>query len=214
MQRSSKHLTTIEMIYTVLLISASLVGSKIVQIGSNTFTIYIPASVFCFAFISFLSNLILCLASKEEASLNVKRGILSQLIATAIFVLIGFLPAQDLVHQDAYVRILGTNWILVVAGITAFAVSQFVQLKIFAGLQQKLKMRWANIISIVIAQFVDTVLYTIIAFGLGQKYLFSSEGVIMLIHIVITQCIAKWIISAILSLVFPAVVKKLDLQKT
>lgn len=214
MQRNSKHLTTIEMLYVVLLISGSLVGSKIIQLGSDKSAIYIPASIFCFAFISFLSNLILCVASKEEASLNVRRGILSQLVATVIFVLVGFLPAEDATHQEAYMRILGTNWVLVAASIAAFAISQFAQLKVFAGLRRRIKLRWANIISIIFAQLLDTIIYTTIAFGLGQKYLSSPEGVAMLIHIVITQCIAKWIVSAILSFVFPAVVKKFDLQKT
>lgn len=204
----SRKVIQLEVLFAVLTVASCLTGSKMVDIHISNQHFYTPASAFCFIITFFLSNVVSHLAGQEEAERCIKQGAVAQVIATVLFFLVGLLPAQYTNVQDAYMKILGTSWILVVASLIAFIVSQFVQVSIFEMLRKAIKLG-ANLISVLVSQIIDTGIFTFIAFGLGQGMMFSRVGNKLLIHVFLTQYLIKVIVSTLISPLFSIAIARM-----
>ena len=139
---------------------------------------------------------------KDESAECVKQGIACNIVATALYIIVRFLPAQDPEMQKAFVTVLGTNWVFVVADITGCIISQFSQIHIFDRLRRKVTGKAGNFISMVLSQFIDTFVFLGIAFGLGSMWILTSEGRAMLLNMFISQYIIKIVIALILTQAF------------
>jgi len=209
---SNQVISLIETIFAVLTVAACLTGSKMVDIAIGNSHVYTPASAFCFILTFFLSNVISHLAGEAEAKACIARGLISQIIATALFFLVGLLPAQYSEVQESYMQILGTSWILVVASLSAFVISQSLQVTLFELMKAKLSVGLSNFFSVLVSQIFDTSIFTVIAFGLGQKMLFNSAGLSMLVHIFVTQYAIKMIVSIAFSPLVTLILKKAEVN--
>ena len=210
----SRSLSLIETIFAVLSVSVCLTGSKIVQISiSDTLSFATPASAFCFVLTFFFSSLITHIAGPSEATKCVKNGAIGQIASSILFFLVGLMPAQNIEIQRSYSLILGSSWILVAASLTAFIVSQKVQIKLFDLLNSKTAQPGRSVlVSMLLSQIVDTLLFTVIAFGLGQSMLFSIEGLKLILNMFTTQYLVKIFVSILFSPVFSVVLHKVKVS--
>lgn len=198
----TRKVTNLEILFAVLTVASCLTGSKMVELHIFNNTIYTPASAFCFVSTFLVSNIVAHIAGSDEANKCIKQGVFSQIIATVLFFLVGLLPAQNLEVQSAYQRILGTSWILALASITAFVIAQKAQILVFSAVKAKLKPAVSSFISMLASQALDTIIFSLIAFGVGQKMLLTPDGLSMLAHICLTQYVIKVAVCGIASPLF------------
>ena len=177
----------LQSIFVVLTAACCLTGSKMVQIGS----FIVPASAFCFVFTYILSNVIAHIDKSYVAKQFIRNAMIGQVVAAILFFLVGLLPAQDPGNQEAYSEILGQSWILVLASLVAFYLAQNCQINIFTVLKKKMKLSKASYFSMIVSQCVDTLVFTVIAFGVGHKYFWSIKGVATFLQICFTQYLVK-----------------------
>lgn len=198
MRPETRKLMMLEMLFTVLIVVSNVVNEKVLQFGS----ILLPGSAFIYIITFFISNMISEKYGKDEAAECVKQGIACNIVATILYIIVRFLPAQDPEMQKAFVIVLGTNWVFVVADITGCIISQFSQIHIFDRLRRKVTGKAGNFISMVLSQFIDTFVFLGIAFGLGSMWILTSEGRAMLLNMFISQYIIKIVIALILTQAF------------
>ena len=99
---------------------------------------------------------------------------------------------------------MGQSWIFVIASLVAFAASQSWDVWIFHKVREKYILkhgsrkggRWIwNNASTMTSQFIDSVLYVLIAFGIGFRWLFQKEMLGMLIAMIAGQYVVKFLIA-------------------
>lgn len=110
------------------------------------------------------------------------------------------LAATDPVMDGAYHTLLGQSWIFVTGSLCAYLVSQSWDVLVFHFIRGRYVKRhgstrggrwlWNNG-STLTSQIWDTVIYATISFGLGLGWLFTAEGRMQLIGIIIGQYLLK-----------------------
>lgn len=166
--------------------------------------ITIPCAVLCYPITFLITDVVGEVWGKNEANHIVRLGLISQIAATIIIIIGKYLPFIDAEMQQAYIKILGQNWIFVIGSLTAYLVSQNLDVHIFHRLRDKyIKKhgstkggRWIwNNASTMTSQFVDTLIFITIAFGFGFGWIFNNQ--ITLIGMLIGQYLIKLIIAAL-----------------
>lgn len=208
MKKTEKNLYLLYMVFAIGLITANCIGAKIFTTGLNLFGSPITLTCGALAYpITFLcTDVIGELWGKEKAKIAVKYGFICQLISTLIIVLARYLPAVDPTQQNAYVALLGQNYMFVFASLVAYWCSQSWDVIIFHkirdayirkhGTVQGGKWLWNNG-STMTSQLIDSILYAGIAFGIGFGWLWDSSMHIMLFNMILGQWIIKVILAAL-----------------
>ena len=125
--------------------------------------------------------------------------------ATVLIILTTYLPAVDPAMQDAYVKLLGQNWVFVIASLTGYLMSQSWDVWVFHKIRSvwmkkhdSNKARWIwNCASTMTSQVIDTVVFIGIAFGIGFGWLFEPAMHGTLVAMIVGQYILKFISSLI-----------------
>lgn len=151
-------------VFCGLLVIASVTAVKLVQIAGIVF----PAGVFAYAFTFTVTDVVNELFGKKEADRVVTAGWVT-LFLSCLFVNLALVlpPASFWKHQEAFFKILGTNWRIVLASFTAYLVSQFHDVWHFDFLKKifKGKHLWfRNNLSTMLSQLMDTVIFITLAF--------------------------------------------------
>ena len=207
MKKTQENLYLLYMIFAVGLVTANAISSKIFNLGftilGNPATLTVGA--ICYPITFLVTDIIGEIWGKAEAQLAVKFGFICQLIATIVIIIARYLPPVDPDMQVSYVKLMGQNWIFVTASLSAFLISQSWDVFIFHKIRDSYIRkygsrkggRWIwNNASTIGSQFIDSIIYVLIAFGLGFGWLFNSD-----MHgIMLSMIIAQFIIKAILAL--------------
>ncbi|MBR4221519.1 MAG: queuosine precursor transporter, partial [Victivallales bacterium] len=167
------------------LIVSNVVTAKLFRTGIPLFgtEIVLPSAVLCYACTFLFTDVIGELWGRAEASKSVLYGFASQLFASALILIAGWVPAVDPTMQDAYSKVLGQNLLFVVASLTAYFVSQLWDVWVFHKIRDWYLQkhgtpaaRWIwNNASTATSQIFDTVLFIGIVFGIGFRWFWMRE---------------------------------------
>lgn len=198
MKKTNENLLLIHVIFVISIVVANIVGCKVINLGWSLFGIPLSLSggAITYAFTFLCTDIIGEVWGKSDAKKAVKYGFIGQLFAIALIVVTQYTPTYDEEMQAAYVKLLGQSPMFVLGSLCAYACSQtwdvWIFHKIRNRLQAKASLRWIwNNISTATSQVIDTVIYAIVAFGIGLGWLFDGEKLIMLLGIMIGQYLLK-----------------------
>ena len=170
MQTTSNNLMTLKGIFVMSLITANVCSSKIVDI----FGLTVPAAVVAYPLTFLMTDVIGELYGREEADSTVRLGFLCQLLSSALIFMALRLPEASFSdNQAAFAATLGNTFRIFAASMTAYIISQSVDVRIFHHLREKWTEthedesagRWIrNNVSTMTSQLIDTVIFIVIAF--------------------------------------------------
>lgn len=206
MRKTEYNLSLLRMVFGVGLIISNVVTAKLIYTGICLFgvTVTLPGAALCYAITFLMTDVIGEIWGKDEANKTVIFGFICQLLATALIVLTGFLPAADSDVHEAYNTILGQNYIFVVGSLIAYFASQSWDVWIFHKIRNRYiskhrnprKGRWIwNNISTMTSQIIDTVIFIGVSFGLGFGWLFDNEMHPTLLAMMVGQYVLKFILA-------------------
>lgn len=180
------------MIFTTLFITgivvSNVIAAKVVKFGVFLF----PASIISYTFTFIIANMVSDVIGKERSKFLVWMGFLAQATASGLILLGLFMPAASVERGEAYRIILGMNWRFTLASLAAYGTSQFINYYIFNSKRFK-SAAVANLVSVLVAQFFDTVVFTLVAFlGVYDQ----------LLSMVLSQYVIKIIIVLVANPVF------------
>lgn len=205
MKKSNKNLILLSMLFVVSLVIANVVTGKLIQTGIPLFgsTITLPGAALCYAITFLITDVVGELWGKKEANTIVKFGFVGQVLATLLIVFTQMLPAVDPAMQKSYEMLLGQNFVFVIGSLTAYLISQSWDVWFFHKIRNKImakehsnKSRWIwNNLSTMTSQILDTIIFILIAFGIGFGWLFQPEMYPTLAAMMIGQYLIKFILA-------------------
>lgn len=205
MKQTQRNLYILYMIFATCLVTCNAIASKVFDTGLQLFgaNITITVGIICYPVTFLITDIIGELWGKKEANLAVKIGLICQLISTAFIIIARYLPAVDPITQENYVGILGQNWVFVIASLSGYLLSQTWDVYIFHKIREHFirkdgsnKRRWIwNNLSTGTSQFIDSIVYVIIAFGIGFRWLFNSEMIAPMFAMIAGQYIFKLVLA-------------------
>jgi hypothetical protein len=182
---------------TILLISlyvaceliANITAGKPVSLPGN---ITVPAAVFIYALTFTLIDLINDKLGKQKARYIVYAAFLSNLLLAIYTQFAIWLPAVPFYGeqgQNAFVRVLGSTWRVVIASLIAYLISTLIDVQVFAWWRERIgQYRWARVLlSNSISTLVDSVVFITIAFS----------GIMPIIPLIAGQYVVKMIVTLI-----------------
>lgn len=183
--------------FIVSLVISNVITGKVIDTGITLFgnAVTIAGAVICYPVCYLITDIVGEVWGKQEANKIVKYGFIGQVLATLIVVITTYTPYIDPEMQAAYVKLLGQNWVFVLGSLSAYLVSQYLDVHIFHKLKSKSnKRKWLrNNASTMLSQFVDTAIFITIAFGLGFGWIFDNQ--IALLNMLIGQYVIKLFIA-------------------
>lgn len=207
MKKTQSNLSILQIIFTVSLVISNVVTGKLLYTGVNLFgtVITLPGAVFCYAITFLMTDIIGEIWGKKEANATVRYGFVGQILATILIILTRYIPTADNTVQEAYVTLLGQNYIFVIGSMIAYYASQTWDVYIFHKIRARFMRngdhkgkRWIwNNASTMTSQIIDTVLFIGISFGIGFGWLFDTSMLPQLFTMMIGQYLFKFIIAAV-----------------
>lgn len=206
MKKTQGNLTLLSMLFAVSLIIANVVTGKLFATGLTIFDteITLPGAVLCYAITFLITDIVGEIWGRREANQIVIYGMVGQILATVLIVGTQYIPAHDPAAQAAYELLLGQNWVFVIGSLAAYLCSQAWDVWVFHKIRDAYIKRhgstkggrwiWNNA-STGTSQIIDTVIFTLISFGLGMGWLFSAQGRKTLIAMMIGQYLYKLLLA-------------------
>ena len=178
MKKTEYNLRLLTVIFVVSLIISNVVTGKLVTTGLFFYgmQMILPGAMFCYALTFLATDVIGEIWGKQQANECVKLGFIAQLFALILVQCTKYLPCYDINVQNAYNIILGQGWIYVLASLIAYYTAQTWDVFIFHKIRNhfkgnpKLKWIWNNL-STITSQFIDTMIFITIAFGIGYGWI-------------------------------------------
>lgn len=164
----------------IMAITASQVtASKIVALDTPTSTpvfggeVLVPAAVFAYALTFFVSDCYAEVYGRKAATRLVNVGFVMNLIFLSVVWAAIYAPVSpdSPVSQAAFSEVLGAGTGVVAGGMTAYIVSQNLDVVIFHGIKDRTDggALWLrNVVSTATSQFVDTLIFITVAFVVFQ----------------------------------------------
>lgn len=184
-------------VFIVSLVISNVITGKVIDVGITLFgnPVTIAGAVICYPVCYLITDIVGEVWGKREANKIVRYGFVGQVIATLIVIITTYTPYIDPEMQAAYVKLLGQNRVFVVGSLSAYLVSQYLDVHIFHKLKSKSnKHKWLrNNASTMLSQFVDTAIFITIAFGFGFGWIFDNQ--IALLNMLIGQYVIKLFIA-------------------
>ena len=208
MKKTNRNLYILYMVFSMALITANCIASKVFNTGLtlNGAPVVLTVGAICYPITFLVTDVLGEMWGKKEANVAVLGGFICQVISTVIIVIARILPANDPETQNAYVALLGQNYIFVIASLVAYLASQKWDVFVFHkirdawikkhGTTKGGKWLWNNG-STITSQLIDSILYASIAFGIGFGWLGDSSMHAALFNMILAQ----WIIKLILALI-------------
>lgn len=203
-KRNQESLNILTVIFVVTLVISNVLTGKIIDTGLTLFgqPVTIAGAVMCYPVTYLITDIVGEVWGKKEANKIVKYGFTGQLIATFLIIVATYTPCVDAEMQQAYVKLLGQNWIFVLGSLLAYLASQHLDVVLFHGIRDKYIEkygstkggRWIwNNVSTITSQLVDTAIFITISFGIGFEWLWNNQEA--LINMIIGQYVIKFIIA-------------------
>ena len=207
MKKTTENLILLNIMFTVSLVVSNVVTAKLMYTGLSLFDnpVALPGAGVCYAFTFLATDVIGEIWGKKEANKTVTFGLIGQIFASLLILLTQYLPAADANMQTTYEKMLGQNWIFVVASLAGYLIAQKWDIWIFHNLRARYilkyghnKHRWIwNNASTMTSQILDTVVFIGIAFGFGFGWLFQEQMRPVLASMMIGQYFFKLILAAL-----------------
>jgi len=208
MKKTEKNLYLLYMLFGVLLVTANCIASKVWDTGipflGSTITLTIGVISYPFTFLC--TDIIGEIWGKKEANLAVKYGFIAQVLSTVLIIVARYATPVNAEVQNAYVLLLGQQWVFVLASLVAYYVSQTLDVKLFHMIRDQYiskhgstkggKWIWNNVATMT-SQLVDSTIYVSIAFGFGFGWFFKTEMLSTLFGMILGQWLFKVIIAAL-----------------
>lgn len=158
-----KKLDILLALYITSLIAAELLGSKIITLlGAN-----ISVGIIAFPITFLINDIVTEIAGKERARHFVRTGLGMLVLLFGLVLLARALPpASFYSHNDAYDTVFANSLRVILASLSAFIVSELLDIAIFSNIRKRLKkFFWLRVnVSNIISQFIDTTIFMFIAF--------------------------------------------------
>lgn len=166
MNTLEKKLDYLLAIYITAIIAAELLGSKFITL----FGVATSVGIFSLPFTFVINDVVTEVVGKERARNFVRSG-LYVLVFLFLFVVIAreLPPAEFYKNDEIYRNVFGNSLRIIVASLTAFAVSEFTDVYIFNAMRKKWgqKLLWLRTnLSNFLGQLIDTTMFMFIAFYL------------------------------------------------
>lgn len=200
MKKTDTNFLILLTIFTVSIVIANAVGSRVITTGIHIGTIELCMSggAITYAFTFLCTDVVSELWGKAKARSMIKFGFIGQAFAVVMIILTGFCPAVDVNIDNAYHTLLGTTYMFVIGSLSAYYVSQSWDVFIFHKIRTKYlkngttKARWIwNNCSTITSQAIDTSIYAFISFGIGMGWLWTPGMGKALIGLMIGQYLLK-----------------------
>ncbi len=185
MNQVEKKLMTFTTLFITGIVVSNVIASKVVKIGLFVF----PASIISYTFTFIISNMVSESVDKKYSKQLIYMGFLAQITASLLIILGLFMPSANTERGEAYKIILGMNWRFTIASLSAYGTSQLINHYVFNKGLFKSPLT-ANLVSVGIAQFFDTLVFTYVAFLGVYKGLWGmilSQYVIKVIIVIVTN---------------------------
>jgi len=167
-------------IYIAAIVCAELLGGKIF----TAFGINASVGIFIVPLTYTLNDIIFEVHGKERAKSFMRAGFIT-LLFVFCFTLVSILlpPAGRFENSNqAYTQIFSTSLRIIVASLTAFWISERLDILIFQRLKEKLAVNYGlwfrNNVSNIFSQFIDTVLFIFLAFYSTGRFWFVVSLII------------------------------------
>lgn len=151
-------------VYTALIVMAQVFAGKLVVFGPWV----VPAAVIVYAVSFLITDALNEFYGREEATKAVFSGFAGSILLVAgIQIVLAWQPAGFWEGQEAFVQTLGFTWRIVIASLISYLVSQNWDIHIFNEIKRKTrgeKLWLRNCLSTISSQFIDTILFILIAF--------------------------------------------------
>lgn len=206
MKKTPENLILLNIMFTVGLVISNVVTAKLMYTGISLFgnAVTLPGAGVCYAFTFLATDIIGEIWGKKEANKAVLFGLVGQVFASLLILLTEFLPAADPNMQETYVKLLGQNWVFVIASLAGYLIAQKWDIWVFHKIRERYvakyghtKHRWIwNNASTMTSQIWDTVVFIGIAFGIGFGWLFQPEMRPVLASMMVGQYVFKMILAA------------------
>lgn len=184
LNKKTKIFIFMSIIFVTLLVISNVIAGKIIMIGN----LVGPAAVLFYAFTFAISDTLTEIWGKERVKFIILVGFFANLIAAIMIRLaISFPHALFWEYQQEYQLVLGSNFRIVIASMTAYLISQYHDVWSFDFWKKTTdgKHLWLrNNLSTLTSQLIDTILFIIIGFfGTGTPMLtmIVSQYIIKLI---------------------------------
>lgn len=198
MKKTESNLIILNVIFVVSIVVANIVGCKVIDTGLSLFGIPLSTSggAITYAFTFLCTDIIGEIWGKEEANKAVWRGFFAQLFAIVLIILTQYTPTNDVVIQDAYEKLLGQSPFFVLGSLCAYLTSQTLDVKTFHKIRGYFhavaSKRWIwNNASTISSQLIDTIIYTLVSFGIGLGWIWDSSKYPMMVSIIVGQYLLK-----------------------
>lgn len=189
-------------IYVGLLVAANAAGSKLIAVGSLTAS----ATVFAYALTFPITDIVAEVYGKRIANWFVTIGLFVVIGATVFYQISLYSPASPLYKdQQAFSAVFSLSPRLLIGGLAAYLVSQYLDVWLYHKIGEwtngeKLWLR--NNGSTLISQFVDTVIFMVVAFygvvPVGALWgLILGQYAIKCVIAILDTPIVYWAVSAI-----------------
>lgn len=206
MKQTKENLAILQTLFAVSLVTSNVVTGKLFYTGMQLFgaPVTLPGAVVCYAITFLMTDIIGEIWGKNEANRTVKYGFLGQLLSTALIILTRYIPAADAAMQEAYIQVLGQNYIFVIGSLVGYFASQTWDVFFFHTIRANylkrngttVRARWIwNNLSTMTSQIIDTILFIGISFGIGFGWLFDAAMWPTLTAMILGQYIFKFLLA-------------------
>ncbi|WP_035500690.1 queuosine precursor transporter [Fusobacterium gonidiaformans] len=166
MKKSIENLVLLNCIFVICLVVANVISSKLVILGNH---FIVPAAVVSYGITFLCTDIIGEIWGKKEANKTVKRGLLTQIIATFLILFAIKIPIAPFMSdfQEKFQAVLGGSLRMTLASLVAYIIAQTNDVFIFHKLKtlNNGKYKWVrNNVSTICSQFLDTSIFITIAF--------------------------------------------------
>jgi hypothetical protein len=176
-------------IFVSMLVLSNILSAKIITVNRIT----VSGGVLCYGITFLVTDVIGELYGREEANKTVIYGLFCQIMCSMLILITANLPAKDKVIGEAFDAVLKNNIWFTAASLTAYIISQTLDVKIFHLIKGKSERnKWIrNNLSTMTSQAADTFIYITIAFGAGM----SLWNYKILLDLMISQYLIKVVLA-------------------
>ena len=201
-----KHLTTLACLFVAVLLISNIVSTKLVDFGPFTF----DAGTLLFPLVYIFWDIFTEVYGYKASRKIIWLWFISALLMSVVIIAVWVLPAAgDWPYQESYMNILGLTPRIVLASLIAYVVGEFSNAFIVAKMKvwQNGKQFWKRAIgSTIVGQWLDTILFVIIAFA----GIFPWS---VILTIVLSNYIFKLLVEVLFLPLTSLVVRKLKTQE-
>lgn len=189
--------------------------AKLLELTIWGVTFTVSGSTPFFALVFMFSNLLIELEGSRYSKIVVVSNYVCVLISVLMLMIVNHLPGQDELTSRAFSYLFDTNYKFLIASISAYVCSMWLQSKIFRRLRRSFARRsvsrsLSHLTSTVIAQFVDVSIFAFIAYYIGSDWYSVPEGTTMLTDIILSQYAVQLAMIVVTTPIFGIVARRCE----